>query len=152
VNKVTEEPPKDTAAATNVPKENLDFAEPDDYEDDGIGDELFAEGDNTLSYSKLMEFIAKNHPVDNSDPEEIKMYSILERITVKDYCFRLINPCGCYKAYKKARRVNKNFRQHERKKKFSGKILPEDSTEQPIQMKDDPSDSEMSNDEGQDAT
>ena len=99
-----------------------------------------------------MEFIAKNHPVDNSDPDEIKIYSIFERITVKDYCFRLINPCGCYKAYRKYRRRNKNFRQHERKKKFSGQIRPEDSVEYPIQERDDPSESEMSNDEDQDAT
>lgn len=129
VKKETIEPPKEIAVATNVAVEKLDFAEPEDYEDDGIGDELFAEGDKTLSYSKLMEFIAKNHPVDNSDPDEIKKFSIFERITVKDYCFRLINPCGCYKAYRNARRVNKNFRLHERKKKFSGKIRPEDSVE-----------------------
>jgi hypothetical protein len=93
-----------------------------------LGDELFAEGDSTLSYRKLMEFIELNHPVDNTDPEEIKMYSVLERTTVKDYCFRLINPCGCYKAYKNARRFNKNFQNHERKK-LSSKVQPEDSAE-----------------------
>ena len=151
----TVEPQKETKEEDPPENEKLDFDEPSDYEDDGIGDELFIDDDNTLSYNKLMKFIAKNHPVDDSNPKDIKMFSILERITVKDYYFRLMSMCGCYRAYRKAKRKQKEFHDHERgkqKKRFSLAIRPEESVEQPIQKRDDAYDSEISNDEGHEET
>ena len=136
----TEEDPKPTKF------DDMKFDEPEAYEED---DEPNVEGDKKLSYEKLMKFIAKNHPVD----DEKQNFSIMERITVKDYLFRLINPCGLYKSYRNYTKINKYFREHERgikpTKKFSHKVGPDVSTEQPLKKKEELSESDMSNDEGQ---
>jgi hypothetical protein len=64
-----------------------------------------------LSHSKLVKFISKNHPVD----ERGEKFSIFERVTVKYYLLRLLNPMGSYQIYKFYKKWIKNFQEFERK-------------------------------------
>ena len=51
----------------------------------------------TLSYSKLMDFIADNHPV---DPDTKKNFMVWDRVVVGNFWRKLMDPCGCYRLKK----------------------------------------------------
>jgi hypothetical protein len=51
------------------------------------------EKEERLSYAALMEFIAQNHP---TNPITKEKFSLLERLTVKDFGYKIFDCLGCY--------------------------------------------------------
>ena len=68
-----------------------------------------------------MKFIATNHPV---DPLTKKNFNLWDRITVKDYCTKLFDPCGCYRLRYPIIDLIKYVRKKQRGEKQQQRIKP----------------------------
>lgn len=60
-----------------------------------------------LSYSALMKFVEANHPV---HPITKKPFNIGDRVEVKDYYIKLVDPCNINKVIKKCIKCCKNYK------------------------------------------